>query len=111
MDEGIRVNWRAAIVLDNGKQVVHGRLQRLGKRRIVVGADCNLKPGYRCDLALMLPKLRPEEPDRIVEGRGVIALSVLSSMQFHITLERIELEGNGDALLNEHIMLHGKTWR
>ncbi|HZW26058.1 MAG TPA: hypothetical protein VFF26_11290 [Gallionella sp.] len=110
-EEDICVDWRAAILLDNGRRVVHGRLRRLGRGKAVVRADCNLKPGYRCNLALMLPKSRPEEPDRIVEGRGVVAYSVMSSMQFHITLERLELDGRGNEMVDEHIRLHGKVWK
>lgn len=110
-EEDICVDWRAAILLDNGRQVVHGRLRRLGRGRVVVRTDYNLKSGCRCDLALMLPKSRPEEPDRIVEGRGVVAHSVMSSMQFHITLERLELDGRGDQIVDEHIRIHGKVWK
>lgn len=109
-EEDIRVNWRAAILLDDGRQVVHGRLKRLGRGKVVVRTDCNVKPGRRCDLALLLPKSRPEEPDRVVEGRGVVALSVMSSMQFHVTLERIELDGCGDAMVDEHIRMYGQVW-
>lgn len=111
-DEDIRVNWRATIIVQgNGARVIHGRLDRLGKGRVVIGADHNLSPGCRCYLALMLPKCSPNAASQIIQGRGVVSTSVLSSMQFHITLERLELEGNGEALLEEHIRMHGKRWK
>lgn len=110
-EEDIRVNWRVVISLDSGRQVVHGRLKRLGRGRVVVGTDYGLSSGCRCDLALMLPKSSPEEPGRIVEGRGVVAFSVMSSMQFHITFERFELQGNGEALVDERIRMSGKMWK
>lgn len=110
-DDDIRVNWRAALLLDNGSQLVLGRLKRLGRGKAVVRADRNLRPGCRCDLALMLPKQSPDEPDRVVAGRGVVAHSILSSMQFHITLDRIELDGNGEAMVDEQIRQYGMVWR
>ncbi|HEX5364344.1 MAG TPA: hypothetical protein VFW59_08730 [Gallionella sp.] len=107
-EQDIRLNWRAAIVLDNGRQVVHGRLQRLGRKKVVVCADHNLSPGYRCNLAVMLPKSRADETGIVVEASATIAASVLSAMQFYITLDRVTFEGRAQALLDERLRILGK---
>lgn len=110
-NEEIRVNWRAAIVPLDGNRAVYGHLSTVGKRRAVVKLDHNLMPGYRCNLALMLPKNTPDEMPQYIEGRGVVAASVHSATQFHITLDWLELKGNGESLLREHIGKYREVWK
>lgn len=110
-DEEIRVGWRAAIVPLSGDKVVHGRLSKVGKHKAVVKADSNLPPGHRCELALMLPKSSPDEVAQFIEGRGVVTTSVLSAQQFHITLDWVELRGNSESLLREHIGKYREIWK
>src|SRR5512133_2137518 len=105
-DEGIRVNWRAAIVPQNGERAIYGRLNRLCRKRVIVVLDHNLPQGHRCNLALMLPRNSPAVPNRFVEGRGEVAATVLSSMQFHITVKLLELDGDGESLLEEQFRRH-----
>jgi hypothetical protein len=109
-DEGIRVNWRAAIVPLNGERAIYGRLNRLSRNWVIVVLDHNLPRGHRCNLALMLPKSNPAVPNRFVEGRGEVAATVLSSMQFHITVKLLELDGDGETLLDEQFMRHAQVW-
>ncbi|HXU94639.1 MAG TPA: hypothetical protein VFP33_13375 [Gallionella sp.] len=109
-DEGIRVNWRAAIVPLSGERVVHGRLGRLSRKRAIVVTDHNLKAGNRCNFALMLPKNSPAAPGHFIEGRGVVSSTVLCSMQFHSTVEFQEFLGGGEALLEDRIREYGQMW-
>ncbi len=108
--EEIRVNWRAVIVPANGVSPVHGRLRKLGKDKLTMGSDHDLKPGHRCKLVLMLPKSKPEASSRFVEGNGMVLTSILSEEQFQITLEWERLSGNDDNLLDEQIRLHREYW-
>lgn len=110
-EEGIRANWRAAIMPENGERPIYGRLSRVGKRMAEVRVEHNLPAGHRCSLALMLPKNTPEEPGQFIEGRGVVAISVLSSAHFHIRIDLHEFKGNGEALLDERIAWHRQVWR
>lgn len=102
-DESIRASWRAAIVPGNGGRVIYGRSNRVGKSNVVVGVDQNLKPGFRCNLALMLPKSRPDMAEQIIQGRGEVVMSVLSSMQFQVTVKWLDLDGNSEGLLDDLI--------
>src|SRR5512146_2645609 len=109
-DEGMRVNWRAAVVPLNGERAIYGRLSRLCRNRAVVVLDHNLPRGHRCNLALMLPKDSPSAPNRFVEGRGEVSATALSSMQFHITVKWLELDGEGVTLLEEQFRRHVHVW-
>lgn len=110
-DDAICANWRAALVPLDGTQPLYGRLHRLAGGQLVVGTDHNLKPGYRCNLTLMLPKDRPDEPASCIAGSGVVVNSVLSSMQFHITLKWEVRDADGTRLLNERVSRFEQTWR
>ncbi|HEX5339157.1 MAG TPA: hypothetical protein VFW53_12035 [Gallionella sp.] len=110
-EEGIRATWRAAVVPGNSEQPVYGNLSWIGRRSAVVRMDHNLAAGQRCTLALMLPKHKAGMQPRFIEGSGVISLSVVRSMQFHITIDPLNLSGNGVDLLEEQIRLHGQIWR
>lgn len=110
-DDEIVVTWRAAIVPKNGMQPMHGRLSKIGRGRAVMKMEHNLQPGDHCTLAVMLPKRHPEEPSQFFEGRGVVALSVLSAAHFYVTLEKLKLAGNGEALLRERIESHRQVWK
>jgi hypothetical protein len=112
-EEDIRVNWRAAIVPGGDERPIYGRVSSLGRKQIVVKTDYNLMPGLRCNLALMLPKYRADEPVQYIEGRCVVAISVLSavSTQFHLTLDVLEMQGNGQALLEERIKKYKEVWQ
>ena len=107
----IRVNWRAVIVPASGTRPLHGRLRKLSRNRITVSADHNLMPGHRCELAVLLPKDSPEVPNRYLEGSGVVLSTVLSAMEFHITVEWKALRANGEQMLAEQIRLHGQRWK
>lgn len=109
--EGIRVNWRAALLAENGQRTIHGRLIRLFKSRMVVEADQNLPSGYPCRVVLMYPKNRKDEADQFIEGSCVVANSVMSAMRIHITLERVQVQGEGEILLNKHIDKHNAMWK
>lgn len=100
-DESVRASWRAAIVLGNGERVIYGRSNLVGRSKVIVGVDHNLRPGHRCNLALMLPKSRPDMAEQIIQGRGEVVTSVLSSMQFQVTVKWLDLDGEGEELLDE----------
>jgi hypothetical protein len=112
-EEDIRVNWRAAIVPEDSTPPIYGRLSKLGRKRMEVRTDHNLMPGYRCNLALMLPKYRADEPVQYVEARCVVAISMLSavSSQFHLTLDVTEMRGDGDMLLEDRIKKYKEVWQ
>lgn len=110
-DEEICVNWRAAIVPQSGGQAVYGRLRRLFRKRLIVVTDHNLRPGHRCNFALMLPKHGPAARSRFIEGRGIVISTVLSSMQFHSTVEVQEFQEDGEAELEGHIRVYGQMWK
>jgi hypothetical protein len=109
-DEGVRINWRAAVLPNDGKAAIYGRLYRLSKSKAEVLMDRNLMPGYRCNLVLMLPKSDPDEAHQFIEGRSVVSAAVLSSMQFRITLDWLEMKGNGETLLQERLSMHRQMW-
>lgn len=112
-EEDVRVNWRAALVPEDHTPPIYGRLSKLGRRRMEVRVDHNLMPGYRFNLALMLPRYRADEPVQYVEARCVVAISMLSAVtsQFHLTVDVTEMMGNGDALLEERIKKYKEVWQ
>lgn len=110
-DEGICANWRVAIVPGGSERPIYGRLRLVSREQMVVKADHNLLAGRPCNIALMLPKSNVAEPARFVEGQGIIVRTVLSSAQFHILVDFLELKGNGKALLEERIKKHKEMWR
>jgi hypothetical protein len=59
----------------------------------------------------MLPKNSPEDPGRLVEGRGVVLTSIHSSRQFHITVEWQGFKANHEDVLNEKISMHISMYR
>ena len=112
MDEvEISVSWRAAIFSAEGAPPVYGHLRKIGKGKAEVKADCNLRPGQKCGLAVRLPKSNAAEITQYVEGQGVVEASVLSSSQFHIMLRSLEIKGDGKALLSEYIRKHKEVWK
>ena len=108
-DEEIAVNWRAAIFSSEGAPPIYGRVSKIGKGGAVVKVDHNLLPGHQCSLAVQLPKSKPDEAMQLVEGYGVVLVSVLSSAQFHVTLQSLQIKGNGKALLDEQIRKYKET--
>lgn len=107
----ISVAWRAAIVPENGGEPIFGCLRRVGKSRAVVRTDQNLPSGYRCNLALMLPKNRACDELRIVEVPGKVSASVLNAAQIHVILELQHNRWSDEALLGEYIRRHKQTWK
>lgn len=111
MDEEILVSWRAAIVPENGGQPVFGFLSKIGKRSAVMKTEQNLQPGYRCNLAVMLPKNRADDAVRVIEVPSRVSASVLTSTQFHISLDWLEMCWSDEALLEEYIRKYKATWK
>lgn len=103
MDGGIRTSWRAAIVLGEGERVIHGRARRVGRSVVTVGTEHSLRPGYRCTLALILPRGTPGAAGQVVEGKAEVVVSVLSGMQFDITVKWLEMDDYCRRLLDEQL--------
>ena len=96
---------------ENGGEPIFGCSRRVGKCRAVVRTDRNLPSGYRCNLALMLPKTRACEELRIVEVPAKVSASVLNAAHFHVTLELQHKLWSDEALLGEYIGRHQRTWK
>ena len=92
MNEWMRVNWRAAIVLGDNKRVIHGRASRVGKSEVIVSADHSLRPGYQCTVALILPKDSLGSTGQVMKSNAEVVVSVLTGMQFNITLKWLEMD-------------------
>ncbi len=103
--------WRAAIVPESGGEPIFGFSSRVGKRRAVVNTDRHLPSGYRCKLALMLPKGRSHDEQRILEVPGSVSTSVLNATQFNIILNLQHNRWSDEALLGECIRQHQQTWK
>lgn len=103
MDGGIRTSWRAALVLGDGERVIHGRARRVGRSVVTVGADHDLRPGHRCTLALILPKEAPGAAGQVVKGKAEVVVSVLTGMQFDITVKWLEMDDYCRRLLDEQL--------
>lgn len=108
--EEIRVNWRTAVLLEDSDAAVWGHVCRIGKGRAVVRMDRNLSSGLRCRLVLALPKNDVAEPNCFVEADCIVSDSVHSMMQFHVTLDWLEMKGNGETLLQERLNAHKRMW-
>lgn len=110
-EEEIRVSWRAAVVPQDGGTPIYGRLGKVGWKQAVVKLEVNLRPGQHCNLALMPPKLSPQEAARFIEGRGVVQTTVYSASHFHVTVSWLELLGDGVSIMEEQIRRHARMWR
>ncbi len=109
--DGIRVSWRVAVLPQGGSQPVYGRLHSISPQKMLVNADHNMPAGCRCDFAVMLPKVNSFEPESVLEGCGVVVLTVLSAAQFRIRLEVREFKGKGSMLLEERIRRYRDMWQ
>ncbi len=109
-EEGIRVNWRAALVPPAGARPIHGRVAWVGKQEVMVKAEHHLPPGQVCHLALMLPKLKIDASNQFIEGQCVVTSSVLSGHHFFIKLQWQKIAGQGHALLDERTHHYRRMW-
>jgi hypothetical protein len=99
-----RVYWQTKIVLGKEGEIVHGRAHRVSKESAVISLDRNLTPGERCKLALMLPKESLDcEPLHVI-GNAEVVMSVLSSMQFQITVRWLDMDESSKNKLSEQIL-------
>lgn len=109
--EGIRVSWRVALLPRGGNNPVYGRMHSIRPERMLVNADHNMPAGCRCDFAVMLPKVKSYEQEAVLEGSGVVVLTVLSSAQFRIRVDVREFKGNGGEVLDERIRRYREAWQ
>jgi hypothetical protein len=102
-DEGIRANWRAAILSSRGEPQIFGRISRLSLYRVEATIPHGLLPGSHCHLVVMLPRAGQDVARRVIEGRCTVSSSAPapSGGQFHITLEWLEMLGDGEAILRD----------